>query len=65
MTPSRRTFIKNLSAASALAATGGVQTVFGMPAYIPNLKKISPNDKIRIKIRSLEINQVSSANETQ
>jgi len=50
MTPSRRTFLKSLSTASALAATGGIQTVLGgqAPAYIPNLKKISPNDKIRI-----------------
>ncbi len=50
MTPSRRTFIKSLTTASALAATGGIQTVVGgqAPAYIPNLKKISPNDKIRI-----------------
>lgn len=48
MTPSRRSFIKNLSAASALAATGGVQTILGAPAYIKNLKQVSPNDKIRI-----------------
>ncbi len=52
MTPSRRTFIKTLSTATALTATGGVQTAFGKvvgaPAYIPNLIGNSPNDKIRI-----------------
>lgn len=47
MNSSRRHFIKSLSTASALAATGSVQTLVGAPAYIPNLKKISPNDKIR------------------
>lgn len=47
MHPSRRTFIKGLSAASALAATQGVAKPFGF-SYIPNLKKISPNDKIRL-----------------
>ncbi|MGF7218378.1 putative dehydrogenase [Spirosoma lacussanchae] len=51
MQSTRRTFIKTLSAASALTAAGGVQTVLGnvgTPAYIPNLARISPNDKIRI-----------------
>lgn len=48
MDSSRRHFIKSLSTASALAATGSVQTLVGASAYIPNLKKISPNDKIRI-----------------
>ena len=48
MNSNRRTFIKSLSAASALAATTGVAKPFGFPAYIPNLTKISPNDKIRI-----------------
>ncbi|MBO0936509.1 Gfo/Idh/MocA family oxidoreductase [Fibrella sp. HMF5335] len=54
MTPSRRTFIKTLSTATALAATGGIQAVLGntplvgAPAYIPNLVGNSPNDKIRI-----------------
>ncbi|WP_375446020.1 Gfo/Idh/MocA family protein [uncultured Fibrella sp.] len=50
MTPSRRTFIRTLTTASALAATGGVQTILGNtpPAYIPNLMRVSPNDKIRI-----------------
>lgn len=50
MISSRRTFVKTLSAASALAATGSIQTVLGntAPAYIPNLKTSSPNDKIRI-----------------
>ena len=55
MTPSRRTFIKTFSTATALAATGSVQAVLGnappvvgAPAYIPNLVGNSPNDKIRI-----------------
>ncbi|WP_266365500.1 Gfo/Idh/MocA family protein [Tellurirhabdus rosea] len=41
---SRRTFIKTLSTASALIAGQSVAKPF---AYIPNLKRISPNDKIR------------------
>lgn len=45
MQSTRRTFIKTLSTASALAATGGMSQAF---AYIPNLKRVSPNDKIRI-----------------
>ncbi|MBC7571549.1 MAG: Gfo/Idh/MocA family oxidoreductase [Spirosoma sp.] len=50
MTPSRRNFIKTLSTASALAATGGVNTVLGntAPAYIRNLVGNSPNDRIRM-----------------
>jgi predicted dehydrogenase len=47
MQSNRRTFIKSLSAASALVATESVAKPFGMPAYIPNLMKVSPNDKIR------------------
>ena len=47
MKPNRRTFIKSLSAASALIATESVAKPFGVPAYIPNLIKVSPNDKIR------------------
>ncbi|MFD2935809.1 Gfo/Idh/MocA family protein [Spirosoma flavum] len=47
MQSNRRTFIKSLSAASALVATEGIAKPFGAPAYIPNLMKISPNDKIR------------------
>lgn len=45
MQSTRRTFIKTLSTASAAAATGGLSGAF---AYIPNLKRVSPNDKIRI-----------------
>ncbi|GAB3748152.1 Gfo/Idh/MocA family protein [Spirosoma pomorum] len=47
---SRRSFIKTLSAASALVTTERVARPFHdlLPAYIPNLKKASPNDKIRI-----------------
>ena len=48
MQSSRRTFIKSLSAASALVTTAGIAKPFGVPAYIPNLMKVSPNDKIRI-----------------
>ncbi|QJD77788.1 Gfo/Idh/MocA family protein [Spirosoma rhododendri] len=44
MTSTRRSFIKTLSAASALAA---VPAIPGF-AYIPNLKKIAPSDKIRL-----------------
>ncbi|GAB2515391.1 Gfo/Idh/MocA family protein [Spirosoma aerophilum] len=47
MQSNRRTFIKSLSAASALVATEGIARPLGAPAYIPNLMKISPNDKIR------------------
>lgn len=47
MQSNRRTFIKSLSAASALVATESLAKPFGFPAYIPNLKKVSPNDKIR------------------
>lgn len=45
MQSTRRTFLKTLSAASAVTATGGLSQAF---AYIPNLKRVSPNDKIRI-----------------
>jgi predicted dehydrogenase len=47
---SRRSFIKTLSAASALVTTESLARPFHplLPAYIPNLKKASPNDKIRI-----------------
>ncbi|MBD2751707.1 Gfo/Idh/MocA family protein [Spirosoma validum] len=48
MQSNRRTFIKGISAASALVATESIAKPFGFPAYIPNLAKISPNDKIRI-----------------
>ncbi|HEX9955912.1 MAG TPA: Gfo/Idh/MocA family oxidoreductase [Fibrella sp.] len=50
MTPSRRAFIRTLSVASAAAATESLARPFGpvAPAYIPNLKRVSPNDKIRI-----------------
>lgn len=54
MPSSRRKFIKGLTAASALAATQSiarpvVQVIRPQaPAYIPNLKSVSPNDKIRI-----------------
>ncbi|GAB2564601.1 Gfo/Idh/MocA family protein [Spirosoma areae] len=47
MQANRRTFIKSLSVASALAATEGMAKPFGFPAYIPNFKKVAPNDKIR------------------
>lgn len=47
MQANRRKFIKSLSAASALAATESLAKPFGFPAYIPNLMKVSPNDKIR------------------
>jgi predicted dehydrogenase len=47
MKANRRTFIQTLSAASALAATKGIASPLGL-TYIPNLKRISPNDKIRI-----------------
>ncbi|GAB3541629.1 Gfo/Idh/MocA family protein [Spirosoma fluminis] len=47
MQSSRRKFIKGISAASALVATQSIARPFGFPAYIPNLKKIAPNDKIR------------------
>ncbi|WP_128546852.1 Gfo/Idh/MocA family protein [Larkinella soli] len=45
MNPSRRKFIKGISAASALVATQSVAKPFHI---IRDLKKISPNDKIRI-----------------
>ncbi|MBC7892487.1 MAG: Gfo/Idh/MocA family oxidoreductase, partial [Sphingobacteriaceae bacterium] len=45
MISSRRTFIKTISAASALAAVPGIAKPFNI---IRDLKKISPNDKIRI-----------------
>jgi predicted dehydrogenase len=48
MQSNRRKFIKSLSAASALVATESVARPFGMPSYIPNLMKNSPNDKIRL-----------------
>ena len=50
MRSNRRSFIQTLSAASALAATGGVQQAVARtaPAYIPNLVGNSPNDKLRI-----------------
>jgi predicted dehydrogenase len=45
MPSNRRTFIKSVASASALAATQPISQAF---AYIPNLARISPNDKIRI-----------------
>ncbi|TDB68160.1 Gfo/Idh/MocA family protein [Arundinibacter roseus] len=45
MKPTRRNFIKKVTAASALVATESIARPF---ASIPNLTKISPNDKIRI-----------------
>ena len=48
MNANRRKFIKSLSAASALAATESMAKPFGFPAYIPNFRKVAPNDKIRI-----------------
>ena len=45
MQSNRRTFIKGITAASVVAATQPVSQAF---AYIPNLARISPNDKIRI-----------------
>ncbi|GAB3640732.1 Gfo/Idh/MocA family protein [Spirosoma arcticum] len=47
MKANRRTFLQTLSAASALAATQSLASPLGFN-YIPNLKRISPNDKIRI-----------------
>lgn len=47
MQSNRRKFIKTLSVTSALVATESLAKPFGFPAYIPNLKKVSPNDKIR------------------
>lgn len=44
MNPNRRNFLKNVTAASALLATEGVAKPFHI---IRDLKKISPNDKIR------------------
>lgn len=48
MNPNRRTFLKNATAASALLATGGVAAARPTFSYIKDLKKVSPNDKIRI-----------------
>lgn len=45
MQPSRRNFIRNLSAASALIATQSVARPFSI---IPNLSRVAPNDKIRL-----------------
>lgn len=45
MKPTRRTFLRNVTAASALLATESVAKPFSI---IKDLKKISPNDKIRI-----------------
>nr|WP_293837235.1 Gfo/Idh/MocA family oxidoreductase [uncultured Arsenicibacter sp.] len=45
MQSTRRNFIKGVTAASALAAT---QSMAGPFSIIRNLKKVSPNDKIRI-----------------
>ncbi len=45
MQPTRRNFIKGITAASALAATQSMASPFSI---IRNLKKVSPNDKIRI-----------------
>ena len=47
MKANRRTFLHTLSAASALMATRSLASPLGFN-YIPNLKRISPNDKIRI-----------------
>ncbi len=47
MRANRRAFLQTLSAASALAATRSLASPLGFN-YIPNLKRISPNDKIRI-----------------
>ncbi|NIJ53758.1 Gfo/Idh/MocA family protein [Dyadobacter arcticus] len=44
MHPTRRNFLKNVTAASALLATNGIAKPFNI---IKDLKKISPNDKIR------------------
>lgn len=44
MKPSRRDFIKNLTLASVLTSSSSIAKPFNM---IPDLKKISPNDKIR------------------
>ncbi|MCF0069067.1 Gfo/Idh/MocA family oxidoreductase [Dyadobacter sp. CY261] len=44
MNPNRRSFIKNVTAASALLATEGIAKPFHI---IKDLKKISPNDKVR------------------
>ena len=44
MKPNRRNFIKNVTAASALLATESIARPFNI---IKDLKKISPNDKIR------------------
>lgn len=44
MKPNRRNFIKNVTAASALLATESIAKPFNI---IKDLKKISPNDKIR------------------
>jgi predicted dehydrogenase len=44
MNPTRRKFLRNVTAASALVATGSVAKPFNI---IKDLKKISPNDKIR------------------
>ncbi|SEJ20296.1 Predicted dehydrogenase [Dyadobacter sp. SG02] len=44
MKPDRRNFIKNVTAASALLATESIAKPFNI---IKDLKKISPNDKIR------------------
>ena len=48
MNPNRRTFLKNATAASAVLATGGLAVARPTFSYIKDLKKISPNDKIRI-----------------
>ncbi|GHB80264.1 Gfo/Idh/MocA family oxidoreductase [Persicitalea jodogahamensis] len=48
MKPDRRTFLKNATAASALLAVGGMAQARPTYSYIKNLKKVSPNDKIRI-----------------
>ena len=52
MQSSRRKFLKGLSAASALIATESVAKPFNI---IQNLKKISPNDKIRLATIGLGI----------
>lgn len=44
MNPNRRNFLKNVTAASALLATESIAKPFNI---IKDLKKISPNDKIR------------------
>jgi hypothetical protein len=46
MNPNRRNFLKNVTAASALLATESIAKPFNI---IKDLKKVSPNDKIRFR----------------